>query len=63
MPSNKLIVLPSSPETSESYSAADEEIGRAEDRATGVGTACAHDEVADVEQCVAPLDGRPIDEV
>src|SRR5258705_12446097 len=29
MPSNKLIVLPSSPETSESYSAADEEIGRA----------------------------------
>jgi squalene-hopene/tetraprenyl-beta-curcumene cyclase len=29
MASNKLIVLPSSPETSESYSAADEEIGRA----------------------------------
>src|SRR5882672_1560209 len=33
MPSNKLIVLPSSPETSESYSAADEEIGRAISRA------------------------------
>src|SRR5437868_11633910 len=29
MPSNKLIVLPSSPETSEAYSAADEEIGHA----------------------------------
>jgi len=29
MPSNQLILLPSSPETSESYSAADEEIGRA----------------------------------
>src|SRR5258707_13715816 len=33
MPSNKLIVLPRSPETSESYSAADEEIGRAISRA------------------------------
>ena len=29
MPSNQLILLPSSPETSESYSAADEEIERA----------------------------------
>jgi squalene-hopene/tetraprenyl-beta-curcumene cyclase len=33
MPSNKLIVLPSSPETSEAYSAADEEILRAMSRA------------------------------
>src|SRR6476469_2587277 len=33
MSSNKLIVLPSSPETSESYSAADEEIGQAISRA------------------------------
>jgi squalene-hopene/tetraprenyl-beta-curcumene cyclase len=33
MPSNQLIVLPSSPETSEAYSAADEEIGQAISRA------------------------------
>src|SRR5437660_10974767 len=33
MPSSKLIVLPSSPETSEAYSAADEEISRAISRA------------------------------
>ena len=33
MPSNKLIVLPSSPEISEAYSAADEEIGQAISRA------------------------------
>src|SRR5882762_8110832 len=33
MPSNQLIVLPSAPDISESYSAADEEIGRAISRA------------------------------
>src|SRR5206468_13100824 len=35
MPSNQLVVLPSAPDISESYSAADEEIGQAITRAQG----------------------------